>query len=967
MKTTTIKDFKKEKVIGKGSFGSVYLVRRIVDNKIYALKSVILDKLNKKEQENSVNEVRILASINHPNVLGYKEAFWDDKTSSLNIVMEYADDGDLQSKIIKMRNEGGFFKESLIWEYSIQMIEGLKALHDKKIMHRDLKSANIFLFKENHLCKLGDMNVSKVIKEKVLLTQTGTPYYASPEVWRDEPYSYKSDLWSIGCVIYELCELHPPFKGKDLDELFEDVCKGEPKRINKIYSNKLWNMIKMLLQVDVDKRVDCNMFLQSQLILDKIQELKNNNINLGNGNYGIDQCLLHTIKFSNLNEIKYQLPMTKNYNCLHTCNNNDELKNKSLIYTKSPIVKKSPSINKKSSRNKDSNKKIIFNGKEQNNTLVEKLKEIQTKKMIIKNKLISHIKAKSSKEKNKIINIDNNKKNNITKEKSKNNSKKNVHSVKNCIKEENKNEQNSDHKIYSNKLKYNKTEIYDKNNIPITNHIKKLNTEINKIPIFKKNSKQKLSALKCEFKSSKNNSKSKNKKIPNINNNNILTEFLKQNYDNFNLSPSRELIKSNNIPIRYYNKYLKTNNNSIPISASSSKISNNYININNIHSFYENKEVYEKKKYIDKNYKKEPVNYIINIPTGKNKNKKEYKEFVIRKISPKLIKRKNTYTKDNNKYVKERKSNRMEPIFIKRNKSLNFDSKNNLIKKFKIRNVNSINYNNFNNYFRKLNFIKGLHKNNKSEILTKDISLNSPNSKSKILNSSYEKIKINKNREQNSNIRYNGDNNLNVNIKINKNLIKNHYRYQKYPTLNSIHQSFANNFNIYKSFSSSIKIKRINNNKTLSNQLNLHKNTLNHNIRYKKINLSNKYTINNTHRKNNETEINSLLNYIENSINNSDLIEENLDKNTINKTTICKNNIPTVEFNNFLKKNKSIIANNENESNNFKKIVINNNINKLNNYLSPKIANSQIFNNYYSFNNVETANIPVKVINIYKK
>ena len=102
MRTTTLKDFKKEKVIGKGSFGSVYLVRRVADNKIYALKTVILDKLNKKEQENSVNEVRILASINHPNVIGYKEAFWDDKSSSLNIVMEFADDGDLQSKIINM-------------------------------------------------------------------------------------------------------------------------------------------------------------------------------------------------------------------------------------------------------------------------------------------------------------------------------------------------------------------------------------------------------------------------------------------------------------------------------------------------------------------------------------------------------------------------------------------------------------------------------------------------------------------------------------------------------------------------------------------------------------------------------------------------------------------------------------------------------------------------------------------------
>ena len=103
MKSTSLSDFKNEKVIGKGSFGSVYLVRRLADNKIYALKTVILDKLNKKEQENSVNEVRILASIKNPFVIGYKEAFWDDNNNTLNIVMEYADDGDLQTKIIKIK------------------------------------------------------------------------------------------------------------------------------------------------------------------------------------------------------------------------------------------------------------------------------------------------------------------------------------------------------------------------------------------------------------------------------------------------------------------------------------------------------------------------------------------------------------------------------------------------------------------------------------------------------------------------------------------------------------------------------------------------------------------------------------------------------------------------------------------------------------------------------------------------
>ena len=352
MTSTSMSDFKIEKVLGKGSFGSVYLVTRKKDKKIYAIKTVILEKLNKKEQENSVNEVRILASINHPNVIGYKEAFWNDKESSLNIVMEYADDGDLQTKIQRMRKEGGMFNEDLIWSYSIQMIEGLKALHDKKIMHRDLKSANIFLVKEKHQCKLGDMNVSKVIKDKFLFTQTGTPYYASPEVWNDVPYSYKSDLWSIGCVIYELCALHPPFNGKDLDELYVNVCNGKVERINKIYSDDLWKMILMLLQVDVNKRVDCDTFLNSKLIVRKKNEIKELNFLESKYNENINNgVLLNTIKFNNINEIKAQLPTNKNYND----ETNSEFNNINQLSTRNNTNKSSASIARNPSNNFNNN------------------------------------------------------------------------------------------------------------------------------------------------------------------------------------------------------------------------------------------------------------------------------------------------------------------------------------------------------------------------------------------------------------------------------------------------------------------------------------------------------------------------------------------------------------------------------------------------------------------------------------
>jgi NIMA (never in mitosis gene a)-related kinase len=105
------------------------------------------------------------------------------------------------------------------------MAKGLKSLHDKKILHRDLKCANIFVTGDG-IYKLGDLNVSKVLNKTMAQTQTGTPYYASPEVWKDKPYGQKSDIWSLGCVLYEMAALKPPFTAHDLQGLYKKVCAG---------------------------------------------------------------------------------------------------------------------------------------------------------------------------------------------------------------------------------------------------------------------------------------------------------------------------------------------------------------------------------------------------------------------------------------------------------------------------------------------------------------------------------------------------------------------------------------------------------------------------------------------------------------------------------------------------------------------------------------------------------------------
>jgi NIMA (never in mitosis gene a)-related kinase len=123
------------------------------------------------------------------------------------------------------------------------MLTGLKALHDLKICHRDIKSANIFLSSKGEL-KLGDFNVSKVAKKGMLYTQTGTPYYASPEVWKDRPYDSKSDIWSLGCVLYEMITLRPPFKAADMKGLFKKVTAVDYPPIPSRYSSELSQIIK---------------------------------------------------------------------------------------------------------------------------------------------------------------------------------------------------------------------------------------------------------------------------------------------------------------------------------------------------------------------------------------------------------------------------------------------------------------------------------------------------------------------------------------------------------------------------------------------------------------------------------------------------------------------------------------------------------------------------------------------------
>ncbi|EAS03558.1 plant dual-specificity MAP kinase kinase family domain protein (macronuclear) [Tetrahymena thermophila SB210] len=305
----SLKDFVNLQKIGEGSYSSVHKVRRISDNQEYALKKVKLSGLSEKEKDNALNEIRILASIAHPNMIAYKDAFFDESSHSLCIVMELAVNGDLSKKIDSAKKRNSFVPEEEIWTVALHMLRGLKAMHSKKILHRDLKCANVFISKQDEY-KIGDLNVSKVAKRGLVYTQTGTPYYASPEVWRDEPYDSSSDIWSFGCILYELAALNPPFRAKDMEGLYKKVQKGIFERIPQRYSNDLQKFIALCLQVSSVQRPSVTQLLNNVLLKRNTQFLAESpEEQQDKENTLSPEDLLNTIKMpKNPRQLKEKLP-----------------------------------------------------------------------------------------------------------------------------------------------------------------------------------------------------------------------------------------------------------------------------------------------------------------------------------------------------------------------------------------------------------------------------------------------------------------------------------------------------------------------------------------------------------------------------------------------------------------------------------------------------------------------------------
>uniref|UniRef100_G1QV56 non-specific serine/threonine protein kinase n=1 Tax=Nomascus leucogenys TaxID=61853 RepID=G1QV56_NOMLE len=248
------------KAIGQGAFGKAYLAKGKSDSKHCVIKEINFEKMPIQEKEASKKEVILLEKMKHPNIVAFFNSFQEN--GRLFIVMEYCDGGDLMKRINRQR--GVLFSEDQILGWFVQISLGLKHIHDRKILHRDIKAQNIFLSKNGMVAKLGDFGIARVLNNSMELARTciGTPYYLSPEICQNKPYNNKTDIWSLGCVLYELCTLKHPFEGNNLQQLVLKICQAHFAPVSPRFSRELHSLISQLFQVSPRDRPSINSILK---------------------------------------------------------------------------------------------------------------------------------------------------------------------------------------------------------------------------------------------------------------------------------------------------------------------------------------------------------------------------------------------------------------------------------------------------------------------------------------------------------------------------------------------------------------------------------------------------------------------------------------------------------------------------------------------------------------------------------
>ncbi|XP_078505866.1 serine/threonine-protein kinase Nek2 [Lissotriton helveticus] len=275
-----LEDYQELHTVGSGSYGKCKKVMRKSDGKILLWKELDYSSMSESEKQMLVSEVNVLRELKHPNIVRYYDRIVDRTNAKLYIVMEYCEGGDLATLIKKCVSERRFLDEDFVLRVFAQLTLALKDCHKRNdggptVLHRDLKPANIFLDAKQNV-KLGDFGLARILQHDHSFAKTfvGTPYYMSPEQMNYEAYNEKSDIWSLGCLLYELCALTPPFTAYNQKMLSEKIKEGRFSRIPFRYSDELYKVIVKMLSLKDYLRPSVDELLQNPLLTRWVTEEK---------------------------------------------------------------------------------------------------------------------------------------------------------------------------------------------------------------------------------------------------------------------------------------------------------------------------------------------------------------------------------------------------------------------------------------------------------------------------------------------------------------------------------------------------------------------------------------------------------------------------------------------------------------------------------------------------------------------
>ncbi|XP_052895626.1 serine/threonine-protein kinase Nek8 [Anopheles moucheti] len=251
--------YRKLRSVGQGSFGVAMLYERQSDGQQVVMKQIALSNLAKPEREMAMNEVEVFSKLHHPNIIAYLGS--SVRGDLLLIEMEYADGGTL-AQMLAERNQSEPLPERLVLNMFEQLTSAISYMHSQNILHRDLKTANVFLHGKGTV-KVGDFGISKIMNTNVhAQTVLGTPYYFSPEMCEGKEYNEKSDVWALGCILGEMCCLKKAFTATNLSELVGKIMMADYVPLPSNYSESLGHVLGLMFKIDPIARPSASELLQ---------------------------------------------------------------------------------------------------------------------------------------------------------------------------------------------------------------------------------------------------------------------------------------------------------------------------------------------------------------------------------------------------------------------------------------------------------------------------------------------------------------------------------------------------------------------------------------------------------------------------------------------------------------------------------------------------------------------------------